>query len=80
MMIAITTTGAAPSTWPTGGRDIRGQGVPQLAGIAGRQVDLIALTVEPELNGLVGLVAVQIVNQRNRDLLCHFGSPPVTFL
>ncbi|TWJ20830.1 hypothetical protein JD76_00930 [Micromonospora endolithica] len=44
---------------------------PELFGIGSRQVDLILDTIESELDGFVGVTAVQVVDKLMNDLLSH---------
>ena len=43
----------------------------QLLGVLGGEVDLVADSVQPELDSFVGSLAVEIVNQGDEDLLDH---------
>ena len=81
----FTTTAATPPPSGTAGRrrtaagpasdaDVSGQTVPELACMMLAQIDLVGLSVEPELDGLAGrrLVSVDVTNKGYLNPLRHF--------
>src|SRR6185503_12364744 len=43
----------------------------QLVRIGGREIDLVGLAVQRERHGLVRLAAVEVVDKKDLNLLCH---------
>src|SRR4051794_10009381 len=64
-----------PTTRAPRGTDELGKRIAQLARIRRGQVDLVRLAVDTKLNGLVGLLAVEIVDQSDLLDLRHRRSP-----
>src|SRR5690625_588656 len=63
--------GAPPSTDPACLGDVLREAVAQCPGILGREVDLVIDAVETEPDRLLGLAAIEVVNEENLDLLRH---------
>src|SRR6266545_657750 len=59
---------------PAGLRDELGQRAPQLLGVLGAQVNLVAGTVKGERHRLVGPAAVDVVQKLNLHLARHHGA------
>lgn len=46
----------------------------KLVRVGGREVDLVRLAVQRERHGLVRLAAVEVVDKKDLNLLCHWIS------
>lgn len=70
-----TNGGALTATRATGVLHILGQRVTKLFRVFRGKVDLVAHTVQTELDGLFRLGAVEVVDERDEHLLCHLFPP-----
>lgn len=61
---------------PAGGTDVWLQCLSQGTRMLGAQVDLIVRTIEPEADGALGLVAVQVINEQRLYLLRYVYATP----
>src|SRR4051794_12427711 len=66
-----TASAATAARGPTGVADVRRDGVAQLGCVLRAQVDLVLLAVEGEADRLLGLAAVDVVDQDDVHLLRH---------
>ena len=65
---------ASARSTPTGAAaalHVRVEKTAELVGIGGREVDLVGLAVQRERHGLVRLAAVEVVDKKDLNLLCH---------
>src|SRR5690625_3061273 len=67
-LLALAAAAAALGRGLAGRLDVGSEGVAQLGGVAGAEVDFVRGTVNPERNGLLGLAAVQIVEEEHLNL------------
>ena len=63
---------------PPGSTHVAGQGIPQLLGMPGVQVDLVLRAVQAETDGSFGGTAVKIIDEQGLYLLSHGRSSPLT--
>src|SRR5437868_3061884 len=65
---------------PPGSTCVAGQGIPQLLGMLGVQVDLVLRAVQAETDGSFGGTAVKVIDEQGLYLLSHGRSSPLTDL
>jgi hypothetical protein len=65
---------------PPGSTHVACQGIPQLLGMPGFQVDLVLRAVQAETDGSLGGTAVKVIDEQSLYLLSHGRSGPLTDL